>query len=329
MSKEAPQRNLALDLVRVTESAALAASRWLGRGDKEAGDGAAVDAMRLSFNSIDIDGKVVIGEGEKDEAPMLYNGEEVGTKNGPAMDVAVDPVEGTRLLAYGRPNAIAVISLTPRGAMYNPGPSFYMQKLVVPPEAKDVVDINAPVEDNLKNTAKALGKDVDDLVVFCLEKERHKKLISDIRKTGARIQLNTDGDVVGALMATSPESNIDIMIGTGGTPEAILAATAIKIIGGEIFTKFDPQSEEEKKAMIETGYNLNSVLSVNDLVKSDDIFFAATGISGGSFLRGVKFTGKGAVTHSLVMRGKTGTIRYIESHHSFEKLMKISAIKYD
>ncbi len=329
MSKEAPQRNLALDLVRVTESAALAASRWLGRGDKEAGDGAAVDAMRLSFNSIDIDGKVVIGEGEKDEAPMLYNGEEVGTKNGPAMDVAVDPVEGTRLLAYGRPNAIAVISLTPRGAMYNPGPSFYMQKLVVPPEAKDVVDINAPVEDNLKNTAKALGKDVDDLVVFCLEKERHKKLISDIRKTGARIQLNTDGDVVGALMATSPESNIDIMIGTGGTPEAILAATAIKIIGGEIFTKFDPQSEEEKKAMIETGYNLNSVLSVNDLVRSDDIFFADTGISGGSFLRGVKFTGKGAVTHSLVMRGKTGTIRYIESHHSFEKLMKISAIKYD
>ena len=329
MSKEAPQRNLGLDLVRVTESAALAASRWLGRGDKESGDGAAVDAMRLSFNSIDIDGKVVIGEGEKDEAPMLYNGEEVGTKNGPAMDVAVDPVEGTRLLAFGRPNAIAVISLTPRGAMYDPGPAFYMNKLVVGPEAKDVIDINAPVEDNLRNTAKALGKDVDDLVVFCLEKERHQKLIADIRKAGARVQLHTDGDVAGALMAVSPESNIDIMMGTGGTPEGILAATAIKIVGGEILTKFDPQSEEEKESILKAGYSLDTVLSVNDLVTSDDIFFAATGISGGSFLQGVRLTGKGAITHSLVMRGKTGTKRYIESHHSFEKLMKISSIKYD
>ncbi len=329
MSKEAPQRNLGLDLVRVTESAALAASRWLGRGNKEAGDGAAVEAMRFSFGYIDIDGKVVIGEGEKDEAPMLYNGEEVGTKKGPAMDVAVDPVEGTRLLAFGRPNAISVISIAPRGAMFNPGPSFYMKKLVVPPEAKNVVDINAPVGDNLKNTAKALGKDVDDLVVFCLEKERHKNLIAEIRKTGARVQLNTDGDVVGALMAVTPDSNVDIMLGTGGTPEGILAATAIKIIGGEILTKFDPQSEKEKKALINAGYSLDTILNVNDLVKSDDIFFAATGISGGSFLQEVRLTGKGAITHSIVMRGKTGTIRYIESHHSFEKLMKISAIQYD
>nr|ACZ28626.1 fructose 16-bisphosphatase II [uncultured organism] len=327
MSKEAPQRNLALDLVRVTESAALAASRWLGRGNKEAGDGAAVDAMRLSFNYVDIDGKVVIGEGEKDEAPMLYNGEDVGTKNGPKMDVAVDPVEGTRLLALGRPNAIAVISMTPRGAMYNPGPAFYMNKLVVGTEAKGVIDINAPVEDNLKNTARALGKDVDDLVVFVLEKERHQKLIAEIRKAGARVQLHTDGDVW--CLRRLPESNVDIMMGPGGPPEGILAATAIKIVGGEIYAKFNPQSNDERKAILEAGYNLDTVLSINELVTSDDIFFAATGISGGSFLRGVRLTGKGAITHSLVMRGKTGTIRYIESHHAFDKLMKISSIKYD
>ena len=329
MAKEAPQRNLGLDLVRVTESAALAASRWLGRGDKIAGDGAAVDAMRLSFNSIDIKGRVVIGEGEKDEAPMLYNGEEVGTKNGPEVDVAVDPVEGTRLLAFGRPNAIAVVSIAPRGTMYNPGPAFYMKKLVVGPEAKNVVDINAPVEYNLKQIARAAGKDVDDLVVFVLDKPRHEQLIAEIRNAGARVQLHTDGDVAGALMAVSPESDVDVMMGTGGTPEGVLAATAIKIVGGEILARLDPQSESEKENLLKAGYKLERVLNVDELIASDDIFFAATGISGGTFLRGVQFTGKGAVTHSLVMRGKTGTIRYIESHHSFEKLMRISAIKYD
>ena len=329
MTKEAPQRNLGLDLVRVTESAALAASRWLGRGDKIAGDGAAVDAMRLSFNSIDIKGRVVIGEGEKDEAPMLYNGEEVGAKNGPEVDVAVDPVEGTRLLAFGRPNAIAVVSIAPRGTMYNPGPAFYMKKLVVGPEAKNVVDINAPVEYNLKQIARAAGKDVDDLVVFVLDKPRHEQLIAEIRNAGARVQLHTDGDVAGALMAVSSESDVDVMMGTGGTPEGVLAATAIKIVGGEILARLDPQSESEKENLLKAGYKLERVLNVDELIASDDIFFAATGISGGTFLRGVQFTGKGAVTHSLVMRGKTGTIRYIESHHSFEKLMRISAIKYD
>jgi len=329
MTKEAPQRNLGLDLVRVTESAALAASRWLGRGDKIAGDGAAVDAMRLSFNSIDIKGRVVIGEGEKDEAPMLYNGEEVGAKNGPEVDVAVDPVEGTRLLAFGRPNAIAVVSIAPRGTMYNPGPAFYMKKLVVSPEAKNVVDINAPVEYNLKQIARAAGKDVDDLVVFVLDKPRHEQLIAEIRNAGARVQLHTDGDVAGALMAVSSESDVDVMMGTGGTPEGVLAATAIKIVGGEILARLDPQSESEKENLLKAGYKLERVLNVDELIASDDIFFAATGISGGTFLRGVQFTGKGAVTHSLVMRGKTGTIRYIESHHSFEKLMRISAIKYD
>lgn len=329
MTSEAPQRNLALDLVRVTEAAALAAARWLGKGDKNSGDNAAVDAMRLSFNAIDIEGVVVIGEGEKDDAPMLYNGENLGTGEGPKMDVAVDPVEGTRLLAFGRPNAISVVSLAPRGMMFNPGPAFYMKKLAVGREAAKVVDLDAPVEDNLRKVAKALGKDIDDLVVFVLDKPRHERLIEDIRKAGARIQLHTDGDVAGALMAVSPESEVDIMLGTGGTPEGVIAATAVKIVGGEILGKLDPQSDAEKEALLKAGYDLRRVLNVDDMIQSDDIFFAATGISGGTFLEGVKYTGRGAVTHSIVMRGKTGTIRYLQSHHSFEKLMQISAIHYD
>ena len=326
---EAPQRNLALDLVRVTEAAALASARWLGKGDKNGGDQAAVDAMRLSFNSVDIAGKVIIGEGEKDEAPMLYNGEKLGTGKGPEVDVAVDPVEGTNLLAFGRPNAISVVGVAPSGAMYDPGPSYYMKKLVVPAEARDVVDINAPVEDNLKKAAKALGKDVDDLVVFVLDKPRHKNLIQEIRQAGARIQLHTDGDVAGALMAVDPLSEVDIMMGTGGTPEGVLAACAIKALGGQILAQLDPQKEHEKKALLELGYDLKQIFTVDTLIKSEDVFFAATGISGGTFLKGVRYTGDGAVTHSLVIRGKTGTVRRIESFHKWEKLMRISAVKYD
>jgi fructose-1,6-bisphosphatase II len=326
---EAPQRNLALDLVRITEAAALASARWLGKGDKNGGDQAAVDAMRLSFNSVDIAGKVIIGEGEKDEAPMLYNGEKLGTGKGPEVDVAVDPVEGTNLLAFGRPNAISVVGVAPSGAMYDPGPSYYMKKLVVPAEARDVVDINAPVEDNLKKAAKALGKDVDDLVVFVLDKPRHKNLIQEIRQAGARIQLHTDGDVAGALMAVDPLSEIDIMMGTGGTPEGVLAACAIKALGGQILAQLDPQKEHEKKALLELGYDLKQIFTVDTLIKSEDVFFAATGISGGTFLKGVRYTGDGAVTHSLVIRGKTGTVRRIESFHKWEKLMRISAVKYD
>jgi fructose-1,6-bisphosphatase II len=318
-----------MDLVRVTEAAALAAGRWLGRGDKNSGDQAAVDAMRLSFNSLDIDGKIVIGEGEKDEAPMLFNGERVGTGQGPAVDVAVDPVEGTNLLATGRPNAIAVVGVAPAGAMLDPGPSFYMQKLVVPAAARSVVDINAPVGHNLKSIAKALGKDVDDLVVFVLDKARHKPLIAEIREAGARIQLHTDGDVNGSLMAVNPRSEVDVMMGTGGTPEGVLSACAIRIMGGELFARFDPQKEEERNAMLDAGYDLSQVYTAADLVKSDDVFFAATGLSGGSFLGGVHYTGTGAVTHSLVMRGHTGTIRYIESEHTWDKLMRFSAVKYD
>jgi len=326
---EAPQRNLALDLVRVTEAAALASARWLGKGDKNGGDQAAVDAMRLSFNSVDIAGKVIIGEGEKDEAPMLYNGEKLGTGKGPEVDVAVDPVEGTNLLAFGRPNAISVVGVAPSGAMYDPGPSYYMKKLVVPAEARDVVDINAPVEDNLKKAAKALGKDVDDLVVFVLDKPRHKNLIQEIRQAGARIQLHTDGDVAGALMAVDPLSDVDIMVGTGGTPEGVLAACAIKAVGGQILAQLDPQKEHEKKALLELGYDLKQIFTVDTLIKSEDVFFAATGISGGSFLKGVRYTGDGAITHSLVIRGKTGTVRRMESFHKWEKLMRISAVKYD
>ncbi|NDV27117.1 class II fructose-bisphosphatase [Desulfovibrio sp. JC010] len=326
---EAPQRNLALDLVRVTEAAALASARWLGRGEKDAGDQAAVDAMRLSFNSLEISGTVVIGEGEKDHAPMLYNGEKLGVGEGPGMDVAVDPVEGTNLLAYGRPNAISVVGVAPTGMMLDPGPSYYMQKLVVPTAARNMVDINAPVKDNLNKIAKALNKDVDDLVVFVLEKPRHHGLIQEIRDAGARIQLHTDGDVAGALMVVDPRSPVDVMIGTGGTPEGVLSACAIRIMGGEMFAKFDPQSESEKSALEDQGYDLRNIMTVNDLVKSDDIFFSATGISGGTFLRGVRYLGYGAETTSLVMRGKTGTVRHIEAVHTWDKLMKISAVKYD
>lgn len=328
-TREAPTSNLALDLVRVTEAAALASARWLGRGDKESGDKAAVDAMRLSFNSLFISGTVIIGEGEKDEAPMLFNGEKVGTGQGPALDIAVDPVEGTNLLAYGRPNAICVVGAAPTGTMYNPGPSFYMRKLVVPAAARNVVDLDAPVTETLRKVAKALGKDVDDLVVFVLDKPRHQRLIQRIREVGARIQLHSDGDVCGALMAVDPRSEVDMMIGTGGTPEGVLAACAIKGMGGQIFTRLDPQSYVEKEALQNAGIDVRDTLTAETLVQSEEVFFAATGISGGTFLPGVSYTGNGAVTHSLVIRAKTGSLRYIESHHNWEKLMKISAVDYD
>ena len=325
---EAPEKNLALDIVRITEAAALASARWLGRGDKEAGDGAAVDAMRISFATLHIDGLVVIGEGEKDNAPMLANGEKVGMGVGPCLDVAVDPVEGTSLLAYGRPNAISVVGVAPHGSMFNPGPSYYMQKLVVSREARDVVDLDAPVKVNLANVAKAMGKSVQDLVVFVLDKPRHEKLISEIRQAGARIQLHTDGDVAGSLMAVDPRSEVDIMMGTGGTPEGVLAACAIKGMGGQILARLDPQSYVEKEAINEAGVDVREVLTVNDLVRSDDCFFAATGISGGDFLRGVRYSSKYAVTHSLVLRGKTGTLRYVESYHNMDRLSKFSAVRY-
>lgn len=325
---QAPEKNLAFDLVRVTESAALSAARWLGLGNKEGGDGAAVDAMRLSFNSLDVDATVIIGEGEKDNAPMLYNGEKVGRGTGSKLDIAVDPVEGTNLLATGRPNSIAVIGACPAGTMYNPGPSYYMKKIAVGPEARNVVDLDAPVADNLMNIAKARGKDIHDLVVFVLDKPRHKQLIADIREAGARIQLHTDGDVAGALMVADPKTGVDAMMGTGGTPEGVIAACALKGVGGQLLGRLDPQSEAEKQAIIDAGINLDEILCIESLIKSEDAFFAATGISGGTFLNGVQFVGGGAVTHSMVIRAKTGTLRYIESHHNWNRLMKFSAVDY-
>ena len=329
ITPEAPVRNLAMDLVRVTEAAALASARWLGKGAKEDGDRAAVDAMRLGFNALDIKGLVIIGEGEKDEAPMLYNGEKVGMGTGLAVDIAVDPVEGTNLLATGRPNAISVIGAALSGTMYNPGPSFYMRKLVAPAPAAGVIDLDAPVADNLKKVARALGKDVDDLVVFVLDKPRHQKLISEIRAAGARIQLHTDGDVSGALMAVDPRSDVDLMMGTGGTPEGVISACAIRGMGGQMLARLDPQSEKEKQSILDAGISLTEVLSVEKLVSTDEVFFAATGISGGTFISGVNYRGTGAVTHSIAIRGRTGTIRYMEAHHNWDKLMKISTIAYD
>jgi fructose-1,6-bisphosphatase II len=326
---EAPEKNLAFDLVRVTEAAALASARWLGRGDKNEGDKAAVDAMRISFATLHIRGKIVIGEGEKDEAPMLFNGENVGLGSGPDMDVAVDPVEGTSLLANGRPNAISVVGAAPAGAMFNPGPSFYMQKLVVGHEARNVIDLDAPIADNLGNVAKALGKAVQDLIVFVLDKPRHENLIRQIRAIGARIQLHSDGDVSGSLMAVDPHAEVDVMIGTGGTPEGVLAACAIKGMGGQMLCRLDPQSYVEKEAIQEAGVDVREILTVEDLIRSEDAFFAATGISGGTFLRGVRYTGDGtAVTHSMLIRAKTGTLRYVESHHNMELLSRISAVQY-
>ena len=329
MNAEIPQRNLALDLVRVTEAAALASARWLGRGDKKNGDQAAVDAMRLSFSGLDIQGTIVIGEGEKDKAPMLFNGEGVGTGQGPHVDVAVDPVEGTNLLAFGRPNAISVVGLASGESMFQPGQSYYLQKLVVPALAKGHVDLNAPVEKNLRSIAKCLHKDIDDLMVFVLDKPRHTELIEEIRRAGARIQLHTDGDVAGALMAVDPTSDVDVLMGTGGTPEGVLSACAIKAMGGEMLSRLDPQKEVEKKSLLEQRADLDRVYTVNDLVRDDDVFFAATGISGGTFLPGVRYSGAGATTSSLVMRGRTGTVRRIESAHTWNKLMRFSAVDYD
>lgn len=326
---EKPSRNLAFDLARVTEAAALAAARYMGRGDKEAGDQAAVDAMRLVLNSIDMDGIVIIGEGEKDEAPMLYNGEKLGTGKPPQVDIAVDPVEGTRLLAQGRTNSVATVAIAERGAMFNPGPLVYMHKIAVGPVAKGHIDLDAPVEDNLRNVARAKGCDVDDLTVVILERPRHKEIIKNVRATGARIRLITDGDVAGAIMTAWPESNIDVLIGIGGTPEGVLAACALKCMGGEIQGRLYPRDDEEAALALEQGYDLKKVLTIDDLVCCEEVFFALTGITDGELVNGVEYFGDGARTHTLVMRARSGTVREILATHRWEKLMAFSSIPYD
>lgn len=327
--KEAPSRNLALDLVRVTEAAAMAAARHMGRGDKEGGDQAAVDAMRLVLNSIDMEGTVIIGEGEKDEAPMLYNGEVLGTGSPPKLDIAVDPIDGTRLLAQGKTNSIATVALAERGSMLDPGPIVYMYKIAVGPEATGQIDINADLRENLGAVASAKGMDLDDLTVMILERPRHDEIIDEIRSIGARIRLITDGDVAGALMTAWPESGIDMMIGIGGTPEGILAACALKCMRGEIQGKLYPRTEEEAEEARRLGYDLEGVLTIDDMVHSDEIFFAVTGITDGELVDGVKYFGEGARTHSLVMRSRSGTVREIRATHRWEKLMRYSKVKYD
>lgn len=326
---EIPTKNLALDLVRVTEAAALAAARHMGRGDKEQGDQAAVDAMRLVLNSIDMAGVIVIGEGEKDEAPMLFNGEQLGTGKGPDVDIAVDPIDGTRLLALGRSNSISTVALAERGSMFNPGPIVYMAKIAGGPEARGHLDLEAPVGDNLRSVARAKGADVDDLTVVILDRPRHEQLIGEVRAAGARIRLITDGDVAGALMTAWPESGIDLLVGIGGTPEAVLAASALKCMGGEIQGRLHPRSPQEAEAARAQGYDLDKVLHTDDLVSGEDVFFAVTGITDGELLDGVKYTGNGASTCSLVMRSHTGTVRKIIATHRWDRLMPHSEIQYD
>ncbi|HEU5302189.1 MAG TPA: class II fructose-bisphosphatase [Acidimicrobiia bacterium] len=325
--REAPDRNLALDLARVTEAAALAAARWIGRGDKLAADQAAVDAMRLVLNSVPIEGVVIIGEGEKDEAPMLYNGEEIGA-GGSACDIAVDPVDGTTLTSLGRNNAIAVISVAERGSMFNPGPCVYMEKIAVGPEARDVIDLDAPVQANLEAVAKAKGEQVKDVTAVVLDRERHADIIRECREAGAMVRLIPDGDVMGALETAWADSGSDILFGVGGTPEGVIAACALKSLGGEIQGRLVARNDEERRAALDGGYDLDRVLTTDDLVSSDDVFFAATGVTEGDILRGVRYRGDGATTETLSMRSKSGTIRRISATHKWQKLMRYSSLDY-
>ncbi|MHC1782944.1 MAG: class II fructose-bisphosphatase [Anaerolineaceae bacterium] len=328
MTSRKPTRNLALDLVRVTEAAALAAGRFVGRGNKIAGDKAAVDAMRLVMNTVEMKGTIVIGEGEKDEAPMLYNGEELGTGEPPELDIAVDPIDGTRPLALGLGNTIATVALAPRGTMFNPGPLVYMHKIVVGPEAKDVIDLDAPVKDNLEKIARAKGKDVDDVTVMILNRDRHATLIDEVRACGARIMLIGDGDVAGAISTCLPETGVDVLMGIGGTPEGVLAACALRCIGGNMQGRLYARNPEEAKRGQDLGFDFNRILFLQDMVSSEDVFFAATGITNGSLLHGVDYFHGGAHTDSIVMRGLTGTIRRITATHMLDRLSEISSIQY-
>ena len=327
-SRQRPDRNLAMELVRGTEAAALAAGRWMGRNQKESGDQAAVDAMRTMLGSVEMDGTVIIGEGEKDEAPMLYNGEKVGTGNPPPVDIAVDPIDGTRLLAQGRPGSIAVIAVSPAGTMFDPGPMVYMNKWVVGAESRGVVDIDAPIARNLAAIAKAKGKRVSDLTVIMLDRDRHADYMRQVRETGARLRLIMDGDVAASMLALLPERDIDVLIGIGGTPEGVVSACAAKCLGGEMIGKLWPRDDSEVASAQELGYDLDEVLTTDQLVASEDTFFVCTGITPGDLVDGVVYTGRGAITESLVMRGKSGTVRWVRARHTFDKLMQYSAIDF-
>jgi fructose-1,6-bisphosphatase II len=327
----APDRNLALELVRVTEAAAMAAARWVGRGDKNGADGVAVNAMRTMISTVAMNGTVVIGEGEKDNAPMLFNGEQVGDGTGPECDVAVDPIDGTTLTAKGMSNAVAVMAVAPRGSMYDPSAVFYMEKLVTGPEAADVVDIRLPVAENIAAVAKAKDTKSSDITVIVLDRPRHDKLVDEIRETGARIKFIVDGDVAGAISAARAGSGADLLMGIGGTPEGIVAACAMKALGGTIQGRLWPKDNEERQRALDAGHNLDPdfVLHTDDLVTGDDCFFVATGITDGDLMRGVQYLPHGAVvTDSLVMRSRSGTIRKVTSEHQLAKLKAYSAIDF-
>jgi fructose-1,6-bisphosphatase II len=320
MSQPPPDRNLALELVRVTEAAAMGAGRWIGRGDKNAADQAAVDAMRAMLDTVVMDGMVVIGEGEKDEAPMLFNGERVGEGRGPEVDVAVDPLEGTRLTALGQPNAIAVIAVAERGSMFFPGAAVYMNKIAVGADAVDAIDIDATPTENVNAVAKAKGVKVTDVRVVVLERDRHEELIGELRQAGARVMLIRDGDVAPAIAAARPETSVDMLMGIGGTPEGVISAAALKSVGGGMQGKLWPRNDEERQKLVDAGYDLDRVLRTDDLVRGDDVFVAATGVTTGALLRGVRYVRDGAITDSLVMRSRSGTVRRIEARHNLSKL---------
>ena len=325
---QAPDRNLAMELVRVTEAAALAAGRWMGRGDKEGADGAAVDAMRIVLQSVPMDGVVVIGEGETDEAPMLYNGEHIGDGTPPLADIAVDPIDGTRPTALGRGGALAVIAVSERGTMFDPGPCVYMEKIAVGPEAAGHIDVTRTPTENLQAVAKAKGESVRDITAVILDRPRHEDLIAEVRAAGARIRLISDGDVAGAIATAWPTSGADILFGIGGTPEGVIAAAALKCMGGELQGRLWPRSDEERQAAIDGGYDLTAVLHTDDLVRSDNCFFAATGITDGELLQGLRYYPSGATTESLVMRSRSGTVRRVEARHRLSKLREFSAIEF-
>lgn len=317
-----PDRNLAMELVRVTEAAAIAAGHWVGYGDKNTADGAAVDAMREFMDTVRMNGVVVIGEGEKDEAPMLYNGENVGDGTGPEVDVAVDPIDGTRLTALGYNNALSVFAVAERGAMFDPSAVFYMDKMVVGPEAADFVDLRLPVKQNIHLVSKALNKPVSQLNVCVLERPRHEKLVQEIREAGARVKFIMDGDVAGGIAAARPGTDVDMLLGIGGTPEGIVTACAIKATGGIIQGRLAPVDDAERQRAIDAGHDLDAVLSTNDLVKSDNCYFAATGITDGDLLRGVRYDNDRVITQSMVMRSKSGTVRIVEAEHQVRKWRK-------
>ncbi|WP_030929526.1 class II fructose-bisphosphatase [Streptomyces sp. NRRL S-646] len=326
---EAPDRNLALELVRVTEAAAMAAGRWVGRGDKNGADGAAVRAMRTLVSTVSMNGVVVIGEGEKDEAPMLFNGERVGDGTGPECDIAVDPIDGTTLTAKGMPNAIAVLAAADRGSMFDPSAVFYMDKLVTGPEAADFVDIDAPVSVNIRRVAKAKRSTPEDVTVVILDRPRHEGIIKEIREAGARIKLISDGDVAGSIYALREGTGVDMLLGIGGTPEGIISACAVKCLGGTIQGKLWPKDDAERARAIDAGHDLDRVLTTDDLVAGENVFFVATGITDGELLRGVRYRSENATTESIVMRSKSGTVRQINSEHRLSKLRAYSAIDFD